>query len=61
MASIEGEVHFLAGPVQSAPPNVFNAKALRDQLEPIIKGEKCGVGNVCPQVQEYLFPNRQLR
>jgi hypothetical protein len=25
MASIEGDVHFLAGPVQSAPPKVFNA------------------------------------
>jgi hypothetical protein len=61
MPSIEGDVHFLTGPVQSAPPKVFNAKALRDQLEPIIKAEKCGVGNVCPHVHEYLLPSGKLR
>jgi hypothetical protein len=61
MPSIEGDVHFLTGPVESAPPKVFNAKALRDQLEPIVKAEKCGVGNVCPHVHEYLLPKGKLR
>ena len=58
---IEGDVHFIATPVESAPPKIFNAKALHDQLEPIIKAEKCSVGNVCPHVHEYLLPKGKLR
>lgn len=58
---IEGDVHFLPAPVESAPPKIFNAKALIAQLEPIIKAEKCGVGNVCPHVHEYLLPKGKLR
>jgi hypothetical protein len=61
MPSIEGDVHFLPAPVESAPPKVFNARALRDQLEPIVKADKCGVGNVCPHVHEYLLPKGKLR
>jgi hypothetical protein len=61
MPSIEGDVHFLTTPVESAPPRIFNAKALRDQLEPIVKADKCGVGNVCPHVHEYLLPKGKLR
>jgi hypothetical protein len=58
---IEGDVHFLAGPVEPAPPKVFNAKALLAQLEPILKDrEKCG-GNVCPHVHEYLLPKGKLK
>jgi hypothetical protein len=60
-AAIEGDVHFIAGPVESAPPRIFSAKALHAQLEPIIKGEKCSVGNVCPHVHEYLLPKGKLR
>jgi hypothetical protein len=59
--AIEGDVHFISTPVESAPPKVFNAKALRDQLEPIVVAEKCGVGNVCPHVHEYLLPKGKLR
>ena len=59
--AIEGDVHFLAGPVEPAPPKVFNAKALLGQLEPILKDrEKCG-GNVCPHVHEYLLPKGKLK
>jgi hypothetical protein len=58
--AIEGDVHFIASPVESSPPKLFNAKALRDQLEPIVRGEKCG-GNVCPHVHEYLLPKGKLR
>jgi hypothetical protein len=58
---IEGDVHFLAALVEAAPPKVFNAKALRAQLEPIIKAEKCDFGNVCPHVHEYLLPKGRLR
>jgi hypothetical protein len=60
-AAIEGDVHFIAGPVESAPPKIFNAKALHDQLQPIIQGEKCNAGNVCPHVHEYLLPKGKLR
>jgi hypothetical protein len=59
--AIEGDVHFLSTPVASAPPKVFNAKELLSQLEPLVKAEKCGVGNVCPHVHEYLLPKGKLR
>ncbi|MGY3453223.1 CC0125/CC1285 family lipoprotein [Bradyrhizobium sp. USDA 4353] len=58
--AIEGDVHFLTGPVEPAPPKIFNAKALLAQLDPLIKGEKCG-GNICPHVHEYLLPKGKLR
>jgi hypothetical protein len=59
--AIEGDVHFFSGPVESAPPKLFNAKALRDQLQPLVKADKCGLGNVCPHVHEYLLPKGKLR
>jgi hypothetical protein len=59
--TIEGDVHFLATPVESRPPKIFNAAILRAQLEPIIKGEKCGIGNVCPHVHDYLLPKGKLQ
>jgi hypothetical protein len=58
--AIEGDVHFLPPPVESAPPKVFNAKALLAQLDPLIKGEKCA-GNICPHVHEYLLPKGKLK
>jgi hypothetical protein len=58
---IEGDVHFLSGPVESSPPKVFSAKALLAQLDPLIKSEKCGFGNICPHVHEYLLPKGKLR
>jgi len=57
--ALEGDVHMLTGPVESAPPKVFNAKALLAQLDPLINGEKCG-GNICPHVHEYLLPKGKL-
>jgi len=59
--AIEGDVHFLSGAVEPAPPKVFNAKTLLAQLDPILKDrEKCG-GNVCPHVHEYLLPKGKLK
>ena len=58
---IEGDVHFIRRPVESMPPKVFNAKVLKAALEPIITGEKCGIGNVCPHVHEYLLPKGKLQ
>jgi hypothetical protein len=57
---IEGDVHFLPPPVESAPPKIFNAKALLARLDPLIKGEKCA-GNICPHVHDYLLPKGKLR
>lgn len=57
---IEGDVYFLTTPVVSAPPKIFNAKALLAQLDPIVNGEKCN-GNVCPHVHDYLLPKGKLR
>lgn len=61
MPAIEGDVHFFTTPVESVPPKIFNAKTLRAQLEPIVAAEKCGTGNVCPHVHEYLLPKGKLR
>jgi hypothetical protein len=58
---IEGDVHFINRPVESAPPKIFNAKALLAQLEPLIKAERCSLGNVCPHVHEYLLPKGKLQ
>jgi len=59
--AIEGDGNFLSTPVVSAPPKVFNARELLSQLGPLVKAEKCGVGNVCPHVHEYLLPKGKLR
>lgn len=58
---IEADIHFLSAPVDAAPPRIFNARTLLAQLEPIIKAEKCGLGNVCPHVHDYLLPKDMLR
>jgi hypothetical protein len=58
--AIEGDVHFFSGPVESSPPKIFNARALKAQLEPLVTAEKCA-GNVCPHVHEYLLPKGTLR
>jgi hypothetical protein len=60
-ASMEGDIHLLRRPVESTPPKLFNAKALKAALEPIVTAEKCGVGNICPHVHEYLLPKGKLR
>jgi hypothetical protein len=58
---LEADVHFLPAPVVAAPPKVFDAKVLIAQLEPLIKAERCNLGNVCPHVHEYLLPKGTLR
>lgn len=58
---LEADVHFLHAPVVAAPPKVFDAKALIAQLEPLIKAERCNLGNICPHVHEYLLPKGTLR
>jgi hypothetical protein len=58
---IEGDVHFLSKPVQSAPPKIFNARELLAQLEPLVKAERCSLGNICPHVHDYLYPKGKLQ
>jgi len=58
---IEGDVHFLSKPVPLAPPKIFNARELMAQLEPLVKAERCSLGNICPHVHEYLLPKGKLQ
>ena len=58
---MEGDIHLIRRPVESRPPKLFNAKALKAALEPIVTAEKCNVGNICPHVHDYLLPKGTLR
>jgi hypothetical protein len=53
---IEGDVKFLKKPITASPPKVFDAVALKAELEPLVKGKLCE-GNVCAHVHHYLIPN----
>lgn len=48
-------ITLLRAPLPDEPRRVFEARALRSFLDPLVNGEKCG-GNVCPHVHRYLFP-----
>ena len=54
-------MHFLSKPVPLAPPKIFNARELMAQLEPLVKAERCSLGNICPHVHEYLLPKGKLQ
>jgi hypothetical protein len=58
--AIEGDIHLISRPFQPAPPRVFDAMALKAALEAHVKSEKCGIGNICPHVHDYLFPKGKL-
>ena len=60
-AGFEGDIHLLKTPFEPAPPKLFAAKSLKTALEPHMKSEKCGMGNVCPHVHEYLLPRGTLQ
>ena len=49
------------GPTVAAPPKLFDARTLKAALTPHMGSDKCGVGNVCPHVHEYLLPVGKLR
>ena len=54
---LEADIRLLKSPVTARPPKVFDAKALKADLEPLVKGEKkCDSGNVCPHIKKYLQP-----
>jgi hypothetical protein len=59
--AIEGDIHLINRPFQPAPPKVFDARALKADLEAHVKSDKCGIGNICPHVHDYLFPKGKLQ
>jgi hypothetical protein len=60
MPALEGDIHMIKRP-SMAPPKIFDAKLLKAALEPHMNSDKCGTGNVCPHVHEYLLPAGKLR
>lgn len=61
MPALEGDIHMIKRPVTASPPKIFDAKTLKAALAPHMSTEKCGTGNVCPHVHEYLLPAGKLR
>ena len=52
----EGDIRLLQTPFEPTPPKVFDAAALKEALEPYVKGAKCSKNNVCPHAHKYLYP-----
>lgn len=59
--TIQGDIRLLKKPFEPAPPKIFDATELKLALESFVKGDKCGIGNVCPHVHRYLFPREDQR
>lgn len=53
---VAGDIRLLKRPFAAAPPKVFDAAALKAALDPVVRGPKCGGGNVCPHAHAYLYP-----
>lgn len=53
---VEGYIHMLKTPFTPIGGKVFDAAATKALLEPLVKGEKCDKGNVCPHNTAYLRP-----
>jgi hypothetical protein len=60
MPRYQGDIHLLRKPLPGVPPKVFDARALKAAIAPLMGDQKCGTGNVCPYVHEYLFPKGKL-
>jgi hypothetical protein len=54
--AMEGDIHLIRKPFTPAPPKLFAAGTLKNDLQSYVTSDKCGFGNVCPHVHEYLFP-----
>jgi hypothetical protein len=57
----QGDIQLIKKTFTPAPPKLFAASALKGALEDHVKSDKCGLGNVCPHVHEYLFPKGALQ
>lgn len=51
-----GDIRMLRAPLATQPGKVFDALALKKRLEPMITGQKCDEGNICPHEHDYLRP-----
>ncbi|MGA7711011.1 MAG: hypothetical protein WCA81_03855 [Rhizomicrobium sp.] len=56
---IVADIRLLKGPITEDPPKVFDAAALKQTLEPLVKGKLCD-GNVCPHVHRYVLPKENV-
>jgi hypothetical protein len=54
---VYADIRLLKRPFTPAPPKIFDAAALKNTLEPLVQGQKCDDGNVCPHVHHYLYPD----
>jgi hypothetical protein len=57
---IEADIHLLKGPVASQPPKIFDARKLKNALEPHVAEPMKSDGNVEPHVHDYLLPEGTL-
>lgn len=48
------DIRLLSKPFTPMPGKLFDAAALKRQLDPLVNGPKCGQGNVCPHDHSYL-------
>ena len=53
---IIGDIHLLKAPIEAAPPRIFDARMLKDALEPFLSEPIKSGGNVKPHIHEYLLP-----
>lgn len=53
---VAGDIRLVKRPSTPAPPKLFDAAALKAALDPVVLGQKCDGGNVCPHAHQYLHP-----
>lgn len=58
--SFMGDIHLLRGPIAVAPPKVFDARMLKDQLGPYVLPAIKDRANVKAHIHEYLLPPGKL-
>jgi hypothetical protein len=51
-----GTIKLAKAPLIARPPRLFDARKLKEKLEPLVKGKACG-SNVCPHFHGYLLPD----
>ena len=51
----QGDIQLLNRPFTPMPGKIFDAAALKATLDPYVNGKKCGAGNVCHHVHDYLY------
>jgi hypothetical protein len=56
-----GDIHMILGPVVGTPPKIFDARKLKQALEPFVAPAIKSTGqNVKPHIHEYLLPEGKL-